>query len=256
MAERKASAAALLAALNGLSDEEMLALADNSGKLKKFCGALVAEEIANTFCVPLSDNELQKQFPQFADRLAPWRKLAAEMNYSGPVSWLVKQGFTLKKHASIVGPCNNNLNYLQGWNFNDAPTDDVIIFWVPRLAPKSTGKDIKTMEAHRAELKKRYELPGDHATYFGSIQILFAIILAHFKRSGERVPLDLLYAASGTLFVGGRLVAGVFSSTGGVGCDCWREDGNGCVGFFLLGVEKVSQDSVLQQTQQTGDENA
>jgi len=245
--DRTASAAALLAALNGLSDEEILAMADNPGKLKEFLGGLVAEEIANTFCVALSDNELQKQFPQLVDRLVPWRKLAAELNYSGPVVWLIKQGFTLKKTAPIVGSCNDKLNYLQGWSFEDKPTEDLIVFWVPRLAPKSTGKDIKTMEAHRAELKKRYELPGDHANYFGTIQVLFAIILAHFKRSGERVPLDLLYAASDALLGGYRLIAGDFYSSDGLFCDLWDENGRGDVGFFLLGVEKIEKKETLEQ---------
>jgi hypothetical protein len=236
----KATASALLAALGILTDEEMIALTNAPGKVKKFLAALVQEEIANTFAVPLSDAEVQEKYPQFADRLAPWRKLAALMGYTGPVAWLVKQGFTLKKHASLVGPCYENLQYLQDWNFDDTPTDDCLVFWVPRLAENSTDKNIKAMEKHRAELKKRYELPGDHATYFGSIQLQFALILAHFKRMGERVPLNLCYAASDTLVGGSRLVAGDFDGNG-LYCDLWGEHGFDDIGFFLLGMEKLGQ---------------
>jgi len=237
----KATASSLLAALGILTDEEMTALTNAPGKVKEFLAALVQEEIANTFAVPLSDAEMMDQFPQFADRLAPWRKLAALMGYTGPVVWLVKQGFTLKKHAPLVGPCYENLQYLQGWNFSDDPTDDCLVFWVPRLADNSTGKNIKAMEAHRAELKKRYELPEGHATSFGNIELQFALILAHFKRTGERVPLNFRYAASDTLHAGGhRLIAGSFFDFG-LDCDIWDENGYGFIGFFLLGVEKLGQ---------------
>jgi len=241
MAECKASAAALVAMLKDLSDEEMLALTDNPGEVKKLGGELVAKEIANTFAVSLSDAKVQERFPQFADRLAPWRKLAALMGYTSPVAWLVKQGFTLKTHAPLVGPCYENLQYLQCWNFSDDPTDDCLVFWVPCLAESSTGKNIKAMEAYRAELKKLYELPGDHATYFGSIQLQFALILAHFKRTGERIPLNFRFAASDTLSAGGsRLIAGYFR-VNGLHCDVWHEDGNDDIGFFLLGVEALGQ---------------
>ncbi|MFA5029635.1 MAG: hypothetical protein WC518_02675 [Patescibacteria group bacterium] len=238
--DRKASAVSVLATLNGLSDEEMSVFADKPGKVKEFLAALVQEEIANTFAIPLSDSKMLEQFPQFTDRLAPWRKLAALMGYTGPVVWLIKQGFTLKKHAPIVGPCYENLGYLQSWNFNDNPTDDCLVFWIPRLAENSTGKNIKAMEKHRAELKQRYELPGNHATTFGSIQLQFALILAHFKRTGERVPLNRLYMASDTLRDGSRLIAGGF---GGVGLRCrdWGEGGDGMIGFVLLGVEKLGK---------------
>ncbi|MFA6593760.1 MAG: hypothetical protein WCT16_00735 [Candidatus Buchananbacteria bacterium] len=233
----KATASALLAALGILTDEEMIALTNAPGKVKKFLAALVQEEIANTFAVPLSDAEVQEKYPQFADRLAPWRKLAALKGYTGPVVWLVKQGFTLAK-APLVGPCYENLDCLQGCDFSFYPTDDCLVFWVPRLAENSTRKNIRAMEKHRAELKKRYKLPGDHATTFGSIQLQFALILAHFKHTGERVPLNHLYMASDTLPGNGRLIAGSFGITG-LDLRHWPEYGLSNLGFVLLGVEKL-----------------
>jgi hypothetical protein len=197
---------------------------------------------ANIFVIPLSDHEVQERYPQFADCLVPWRKLAALMGYTGPIAWLVEQGFTLKKHAPLVGPCYGNLSYLQDWNFDDTPTGNFLVFWVPRLAEKSTGKDISSMVEHRKVLKKSYKLPGNHATTFGSIQLQFALILAHFKRTGgERVPLSGLYAVSDSLDDGNRLVAGSFGG-GGLGCVSWvGVFGRGDFGFFLLGVEKLGK---------------
>lgn len=243
MKSSSATAKALLAALGNLTDDEMLALTDNPGKLKEFCYALVVESIQNIFAIPLSDQKLQDQFPQFADRLAPWRKLAIVIDHRGPIVWKVRQDFTLKTHAPLAGPCRNGLAYLQGWDFIDTPTTDSLVFWVPRLAEQSTSKSITQMEAHRAELKQSYRLPSKHCMSFGSIGLLFALILAHFKRTGERVPLNYLYAASDTLFADGhRLIAGRFNSSDGLNCDDWDDSfGYDDIGFFLLGVEKLGQ---------------
>lgn len=243
MAERRASAIALVAMLKDLSDEEMLALTDNPGEVKKLGGELVAKEIANTFAVSLSDVEVQEKYPQFADRLDPWRKLAALMGYTGHVVWLVKQGFTLE-YAPFAGFCRKSFDYLknqpQNQNFNDDPTKDSLVFWVPRLAENSTLKNSWVMEKYRSELKKRYKLPGDHATYFGSIQLQFALILAHFKRTGERVPLKRLHMVSDTLYIGYRLIAGNFDALG-LDCSRWDEYSNGNVGFTLLGIEPLKR---------------
>ena len=38
------------------------------------------------FAVPLSDEEVVNHYPQFVDRLAPWRKLAISLDYYGPVA--------------------------------------------------------------------------------------------------------------------------------------------------------------------------
>jgi hypothetical protein len=238
--DRTASAKALLALLTTLTDDELLAATDNPGKVKEYLGTLVSEDITNTHVVPLSDNELGKQFPQFAGALAQWRKLAVAMDYRGPVAWKVKAGFTLKQHAPLAGPCYQKLDYLQGWELkNDEPTKDSLVFWVPRLAEKSTGKTVEEMEAYRTELRQKNNLPENHCTSFGSIALQFALILAHFKRTGQRVPLECYYAASDTLRAGGgRLVDGDFDERALV-CDDWSDLASALVGFFLLGVEEL-----------------
>lgn len=231
----KPSFASVVNALSGLSDQELSAITEKPDLFKQFAGKLAADIVANTYVVPLGDAEVSEQYRKTATQ---WRKYAAALGYTGPVAWQVKEGFTLKLHAPLAGPCYGKLNYLQSWELkNDEPTQNSIVFWVPRLAEGSTSKTISQMEKLRLKLQQQYELPEHHATSFGSIALLFALILAHFKRTGERVPLKYFYAASDALHADGyRLFAGNFDGAG-LRCGYWGEDSCGDVGFFLLGVE-------------------
>jgi len=230
-----------MAALECFSPDELRALADNPKRVKKHLAILVEEEIAGTFASPLSDREVQSDYPQFAGKLAPWRKYAAYADYSGPIAWLVKKNFTLA-NAWQAGPCYSQLDYLKSWQFADAATEDCLVFWVPRLAWDSTSKSVEEMKAFRCELGKRFGLPDNHAVSFGSIQVLFALILAYFKFKGESVPFCLLNAASDSLRDDGtRLIAGNFTNCG-LYCNCWIDDvGNDSIGFFLIGAEKLGK---------------
>jgi len=249
----KASYVAVATALDLLTDDELIAVAESPDKLKGFAAGLVAEIVKNTFVVPMSDEEAivllvaEKKYDEEKARLVvvAWRKYAAAMGYTGPVAWRVKAGFEFKKHSPLMGPCCNGLSYLQGWNLlNDEPTQNAIIFWVPRLAEGSLGKNISAMEKLRGELRQQHGLPAHHCGRFGSIAQLFALILAHFKRVGERVPLKQLYAASDTLHADGdRVIAGSFDGGDGLSGNGWwhDKDGGDDIGFFLLGVEPLGE---------------
>ncbi len=234
-----------------LEEEQKVALANNPGKVKEFLKELVTKEVQNTYVVALSDdgavkllveNKKYESEERAKEIVANWRKYASNVGYTGPVAWKVKAGFMLKLHAPLAGPCYDKLKYLQNWNIrNDEPTKDSLVFWVPRLADGSTSQSIPQMEKLREKYRKNYSWPVHHCKSFGSIALLFALILAHFKRMGERVPLNYLYAASDTFHVAGsRLVAGDFGEDG-LYCYYWREDARGFVGFFLLGVEELGQ---------------
>lgn len=237
----------------GLTDPQKSAFAEDPLKVSAFLGSRAKEIAESIFVIPLSDEEAiqilvqtERYTREQAETIVKsWRKDASDMGYTGPVAWKVRQGFTLKTHAPMVGPCYNDLTYLQNWNFTDTPTVDSLVFWVPRLAEQSTNKSVTQMEAHRAEQRQIHNLPSNHCDRFGSIQLLFALIQAHFKRTGERVPLNCLYAASDTLRADGdRLIAGGFDS-GGLYCSYWFVSlGNGIIGFFLLGVEELGQPAV------------
>ncbi len=246
--QRNASYVSVANALASLTEGELSAITERPERLKKFAGELVAEIVQNTFVLHLSDVEAiaalvsEKGYAsEKAQKIvATWRKYATAMGYNDPVAWRVKEGFMLKTHAPQAGPTYRNLQYLQDWELkNDESTKDSIVLWVPRLAEGSLGLKLEKMEEFRNELRKRHELPESHCSSFGSIALLFALILAHHQRTGERVPLQALYAASDTLHVHGcRLVAGNFGENG-LNCDRWHEVGDVSVGFFLLGVETL-----------------
>ena len=242
----KPSFVSVVHALSTLSDEELASVIEKPELLKEFASKLLADNTSNTYVVALSDNEAVKllvESKKYNEKdakalVAKWRKIAAALGYTGPVAWKVKAGYTLKDHASLDNNSYSKLGYLKEWKLkNDESTKDSIVFWVPRLVDDSTSKTIPEMEKLHMELRRRYKLPAHHATSFGSIALLFALILAHFKRTGERVPLKYLYAASDTFRADGhRLIAGFFGE-GGLDCSYWGEDAFDGIGFFLLGVE-------------------
>lgn len=235
----------------GLSDLQKSAFADDPSKVSAYLDVRVKEIAETTFVTHVSDQDAIQLLIQWKGRtpeqaeviVKAWRKYALHVGYDGPVVWKIKDGFTLKTTAPLAGPCYDRLGYLlQSWNFADNPTADSMVFWVPRLVEQSTSKTITQMEAHRTEQRRVHNLPEYHCTSFGSVQLLFALILAHFKRTGERVPLNAFYAVSDTLdAVGRRLVAGDFRSRG-LFCGYWLGSiSDGYVGFFLLGVEELGQ---------------
>ena len=237
---RKASFNELAVVLMGLSEDEQLALVDCPEELKKFVGDLVLQIVQNTFFVPLSDNEVLEKL---SETTLNWRKLAVELAYTGPVVWKVKEGFTLKAHAPKAGPCYENFQYLLDWDIqNDEPTKDSLAFWVPRLVTGSKSNNVEGQIAILAELRQRFGLPDHHLSSFGSASLDSGLILAHFKRTGERTPLNGEWVRTNSLSAGGgRLGLGVFGA-GGLRCIRWSWSGDERyprIGCFPLGVELV-----------------
>jgi len=244
---RKASFVSVVRILSDLSDEELTAVVEKPELLKQFAAKLLADLVANTYVVALSDSEAvdllvsnYKYTEADAKALvAKWRKLASDHGYTGPVAWKVRAGFTLKSHAPQAGPCYEQFGYLQDWQLkNDEPTADSIVFWVPRLLEGSVSKDIEEQKALMTDVRVRYELPEHHMSSFGSAALIAGLVLAHFKRTGERTPLRNFYVRSDAIRAGGdRLSLGCFDEDGLV-CLGWDGDVR-CVflGIFPLGVE-------------------
>jgi hypothetical protein len=248
MKTRTASYKAVQAALRILNDEELLALADNPKAVKKFLKDLAKKVEDGTFVTPLNDDEAVRLLMEHKGhteaearaKVKAWREAATKMDYRGPVCWLVRGGFTLKVDAPKAGPTYDNLKYLQDWPLqNDEPTVDSLVFWIPKLAEGSTGKSYQQMVSHRGFLRDTYNLPANHCQSFGSIALLFALILGYYKLKGDRVTGNFLYAASDTLLVhGDRLIAGYFDRHGLL-CNGWLISANSNIGFFLLGMERL-----------------
>lgn len=195
------------------------------------------------YVTPLWDHEVHAQFPQFAEALTAWRNyFLSVFRETGPVAWRVRAGFTLLNQAPKAGPCYDNLDYVRSWSIMDAPpTNDGLVFWVPRLAPGSKVSTADDMAELRQYLRKQFGLPSHHCTGFGSIPLIFALILAHFNRTHGRTPAELDYAVSDSYIAGGhrRLIAGNFGNAG-LTCAAWNVANPYCgVGFFLLGVEPL-----------------
>jgi len=246
----KASWVSVVKALSGLSDEELSAIADKPEILKEFAAKRLADIVSNTYVFTFSDIEASSiLFKNGAygrsiaeTHVGRWRKYASDLGYTGPVAWKAKAGYTLKEHASRDKNYSNiNFNHLQNWELkNDEPTKESLVFWIPRLAKNSTNKTITEMKGLYEVIRRTYGLYTRKVPSFGSTALLFALTLAHFKRTGERVPMKYLYAASDTFLMDGhRLLVGRFDEYGLLCCrwnDVTQEEN---VGFFLLEEEEL-----------------
>ncbi len=221
--------------LGDLDEPELLALADNPQEVGKLARELVARAVESIFFTPVSDKDLAEELRGLA---AKWRRLAAELGYAGPVAWKVKAGFTLKQHAPKAGPCEQNFAYLRDWEFrNDEATKDGIVFWIPRLLPGSTAKTVNEQMKLLADLRQRNDLPATHLTSFGSAALLAGLVLAHFKITGERVPLDRYWVRTDTRRADGiRLGLGDFDESGLCCYSYWGDYRYVDLGCFALGV--------------------
>lgn len=227
-------------------EQEMLLKTETRPELKRFLGALLEEDLKKTYVTYLDDKDVPEKH---RDTYAKWREYAASLGYTGPVVWQVREGFTLKRHAPRAGPCHKRFEYVHSDQMeNEKPTRNTLVFWVPRLAEGSTNKTITEMEQLRGDLKVGYMLPNYHIYTFGSVTLLVALILTHFKRTGECVPLKNAYAVSDSFRTNAdprRFSVGNFSVDEGLMVDFCDDDRDNTgyslkrddnVGFFLLEV--------------------
>lgn len=198
------------------------------------------------YFLPFSDSDAitalmaRGRSQKLAERMVRvWRFLATSLNYTGPVCWQVKAGFTMKEHAPKAGPCYEGFQYLQNWYFPDEPTKDGIVFWIPRFLEESTGKNVDEQMTLLTDTRIRFGLPDHHLTSYGQASLLAGLILAHFKATGERIPQDQLWIRTDTRYADGyRLNLGRFVGRG-LGCGHWECGGGGDddLGCFPLGVD-------------------
>ena len=209
---------------------------DQAALKMRLSTALVAEIF--TFFTPLTDSQVPSAH---RSTLSKCRADASRQGVadSAPSCYRVVKGFTLKHHAPQAGPCRENFQYLQDWNFEDKPTDDCLVFWIPRLVPGSIGKTVEEQKLHLEEFRNRLDLPSHHCSSFGSVALLSGLILAHYKATGEQVPLNGLWTRTDSCDAdGGRL--GLDWNSGELNCDNWHWDGrDDDIGCFALGVEKA-----------------
>ncbi len=116
-------------------------------------------------------------------------------------------------------------------------TADSMVFFIPRIV--ATEKNAEEQKKALAKLRKKYSLPENHLFSFGSAALVSGLILAHFKRTGERAPLNSNWVRTDTLYADGhRLYLGDFDEVG-LYCDffSWDDYRSVYLGVFPLGVE-------------------
>ncbi len=248
--ERKASFKGVVAVLDQLTDEELVVLVDHLDDLKAFAADLVRRVVESTYFTYFSDEEAiemlvsRKGYERTeAERVVrEWRQIATSLGYTGPVAILVRAGFILKVHAPLAGPCYEGFGYLQDCELkNDEPTPDALVFFVPRLVANSTGKNKDEQLQLLADLRQAHSLPEHHLSNFGSAALLSGLILSHFKRIGERVPLDCNWVRTDTVRSDDlRLLIGGFDGNGlfCIDWDCGDGGRLSLLGCFPLGVEE------------------
>ena len=225
----------------GGSDEDLARLLKDKDRVRRI-GEIIVERAKTEeqleYFVPIPDALVPEPYWQ---TLAKYRQLATEHGVPATtaVCYRVRAGFIFKSHASMAGPCYENFQYLQGWSFSDEPTDDCLVFWVPRIINGSTGKTKDEQVQFLADLRAKLDLPVHHMSGFGKVGLVAGLVLAHFKATQERIPLDGLWVRTDTCHAGGaRLGLGGFGDAG-LGCSCWSgdDDASDNLGVFALGVE-------------------
>jgi len=201
----------------------------------------VRQEVIEFF-TPLSDADVPEQYQA---SLAKYRREATDhpqpVPTTAPICFEMHHGFTLKTHAPKLGPCYENYRYLQNWNFPDEATSDGLVFWVPRIVKGGTSKTANKQQELLDILHDKLELPAHHMNGFGQVGMVAGLILAHFKATGERIPLNGYWVRTDTCRAdGSRLYLGKFDDAG-LHCSGWDYDGSayGNVGVFALGVEAL-----------------
>lgn len=183
-----------------------------------------------------------RYIPSEAVRIvAAWRQLGKDHDYDGPVLWNFNTEFALAKHAPAYGPCRDGFRHLrQDTVFNDRPTAGRLEpwFWIPRLLKGSCEKNRADQLALMAETRGQSVLPDHQLAGYGSAALLTALILTHFKVSGERVPFRTRWARTDSRHTGVySLLVGGFDEKTGLDCGLWDmpNDAFDYIGCFPIG---------------------
>ena len=201
---------------------------------------LVAELAIRRCVTPLKDKDVREEYQHL---VAPWREIChVELGWKGIAVVEVMKGFTLKVHAPKAGPCYRNFEYLQSWRplKNDEPTKKALVFGPPKIVPGSVDKSTTDQLELLACIRKKYGLPEHHLSNFGSAALNSALILGHFKRTGDRVPENGFWTRTDTMDALGDQLNLRFDEDGLCCANWhWRDLTQGNLGCFALGVEEL-----------------
>ena len=218
------------------------------GVLKKRFLAMVLALAAEYFIL-LSDEEADEWFRKVAGKtndearrlVTGYRRGAREHEVADSESCHIQvvSGATLKRTIPQIGPCVEDLRYLQGWYFPDPPTQDCVVSFIPTLLRDSTNETVNEQKVLLALVRSRLDLPESHLIGFGSVTHLAGVALVH-KASGNRVIFAGKVARTDTCDSDGGRLSLVWCG-GRLFCAYWLLDGerNDNVGVLACGVEKA-----------------
>ncbi len=149
-------------------------------------------------------------------------------------------------HAPKFGPCHENFQYLQGWDFEDKPTTDSVLFCPPRLVPDSMNKDVDKQMTLLTKLREKYGLPANFFNSFGEPSTLAGVVLANYNQTGERVPLNGLWARTNARLRDSGHRLRLRFGRDGLYCDRWDwGDAFSVIGCLALGVVDLGESTNL-----------
>lgn len=214
-----ATAAAFCAFGAELPPDELRILTDQGHrkKIRGFLQHLLEEEEKKTFAVPLRDEEAcsllirRSNFsPENAQALiSKWRRLAAELGYTGPIAWRVKAGFTLGNDPTESAQINRMWDEIkEQYPEGLGTTVESLVFWIPKALPplqalspveaKKTPLLFRHLRECRRDnagehkqqlemIRTRFDLPAHHLASFGSMTLLWLLIETYKKWCGGQV---------------------------------------------------------------------
>jgi len=129
--------------------------------------------------------------------------MATDLNYFGSVAWLAPEGFDFRKHASLIGPYSRSLRELRDLeekldNEECEPTSSGLVFWIPRVIPRSNKRTANGQINLLRRWRKKYELPKHHLKSYGTLSLLSGLMLLHYRLTRERVPSYCCYVRTDT----------------------------------------------------------
>ena len=122
-----------------------------------------------------------------------WQVLAESLDYSGPICWKVKAGFSMKQ-VSGLGLYKKKFKHLDVEDFRSKPTEAGVVFWIPRLLPEKYGQEELDLGSVQQYQESNFDWVNSEfdieLTSFGSLALLSGLIHNYQKVSGKRVPLS------------------------------------------------------------------
>lgn len=206
-------------------------------------------ELAVEFYILLSDDEAIAWIVEWAKKpeaearqiVSGFRRKARAVGVADTVKIHaeVQPNYLFKRDMPQLGPCWEDFQYLQDWNFPDPPTEHAFVSWIPAPLAGSTGKNVSEQTAMVTAFKTEAGLPVWYEVSFGTVNHIAGLALAHFNATGQD-PFDGLIVRTDTCVSdGGRLELSWDEGRLHCGYWDWVEYRSPRLAVFALGVVKA-----------------